>query len=234
MIRICSLFFLLLCCGRLFAQDARQQMIDNAAMKYLQIVGNQSVLYYGNEQEGHSRTSNHPYLIDAQYAKARLSYLKVIYPEALLRLDLSRNELVVQSPEHRNFVLFPENVDDVELHGYHIIYFRRDSLPGCPSTGYYLLLHSGTCKVLEKHTAMLMRNTQSTTLDQYFALSTNYYLYKDGVYHIIRSKNGLLKVLHPHKKELRRFISAHRWRFRRDAEELIPQTVNEYEKISGL
>ena len=227
-------YFFVLCCGHLFAQDTRQQLIDHAAIEYLRIAGNQSVLYYGNEHDGHPRTSNHPYLKDAQYSKARLSYLRVVYPEVMLRLDLSRNELVIQSPELRNFVLFPENVDYAELHGQHIIYFRYDSLPGCPSTGYYVLLHSGKCKVLEKNSALLMRNNQSTTLDQYFTLSTNYYLYKDGVYHIIRNKRGLLNVLYPYKKELKHFISSHRWRFRHEAAELIAQTVKEYEKLSGL
>jgi len=68
----------------------------------------------------------------------------------------------------------------------------------------------------------------------YYDLSTKYYLYHDGAYYAIRNKRALLKVLQPYKKELKRFISAHHWRFRNDAEKLIPQTVIEYEKLSGL
>ena len=233
MIRTCLLLSLIFWSVCLLAQDAgRQQIIDNAAIEYLRIAGSQSTLYYGKEQDLLPRTTNHPYLINAQYAKTRLSYSGIIYPEALLRLDLSRDELVVQSPDFRNVVLFPENVDYAELHGKHIIYFNRDNLPGCPSSGYYILLHSGKCRVLEKQTANLMLN--STTGAHYYILSTNYYLYKDDVYHTIRNKNGLLNVLHPHKKELKRFISAHHLRFRHDAAELIRQTVIEYEKLSEL
>ena len=217
--------------GCLLAQSVdRRQLIDSSAVEYLRIVGSQSALYYGKAQEGHPRTTNHPYLKDALFTKARLSYFGVIYPEALLRLDLSRDELIV-SPGFRNIVLFSENVDFAELHGRHIIYFRRDSLPGSPSTGFYFLLHSGKCRVLEKQTAVF--TFSSSTGEQYYALSTNFYLYKDGIYHTIRNKRGLLKVLHPYKKELKRFISAHRWQFRHDAEELIKQTVSEYEKLSG-
>ena len=234
MIRISIICTLLFGCGRLYAQDARQQLIENAVLEYLRVAGNQAIIYYGDEQEGYPRTSNHPYLKNAQHAKSRLLYHRILYPEALLRLDLHRDELVIQSPEFRNFVLSPENFEYAELHGQHIIYFRRDSLPGCPSTGYYILLYSGNCMVLEKQIATLLRNNQSTTLDQYYALTTNFYLYKDGVYHTIRNKRGLLNVLHPYKKELKQFISSHRWRFRHDAEELIAQTVGEYEKLSGL
>ena len=232
MMKICLLCFLIFGCGRLFAQDARQKLIDNAAIEYLQTAGNQAALYYGNLQEGLPRTSNHPYLKDDQYTKSRLSYHRVIYPEALLRLDTYRNELVIQSPELRNFVLSPEYVEYAELHGRRVIYFRRDSLPGCPSTGYYILLHSGKHKVFERQTAALMQDSKSAVLDQYYSFTTNFYLLKDGVYYTIRNKKGLLKVLYPYKKELKRFISAHQWRFRHDAEELIAQTVSEYEKIS--
>jgi hypothetical protein len=209
-------------------------MIDSCALEYLRISDKQSALYHGREQEYQPRVVNHPYLYGTQYVKARLSYRQVIYPEALLRLDLNRNELVVFSPDHRNIVLLPENVDYAEMYGRRVVYFRRDGLPGCPSTGYYILLHSGKCKVLEKHTAELMINVSSPTLEQQYVFSTNFFLYKDGVYYTIRNKRGLLKVLHPYQKELKQFISAHRWRFRKDAEKLIPLTVSEYERISKM
>ena len=232
MVRNSWLFFLIFGYGHLFAQDVgRQQLVDNYAVDYLRIAGNQSALFYGNLQEGHPRTMNHPYLKDIQYAKARLSYLRIIYPEVLLRLDLSRNELIIQTPDFRNLVLFPENIDFAEFHGRHIIYFRRDSLPGCPSSGYYTLLHSGKCKVLEKQAAKIMVDN---THQYYYDFSTNFYLYHNGVYYTIRNKSGLLKVLQPYKKELKRFISSHHWQFRNDAEKLISQTVNEYEKLSGV
>ena len=226
------MFCLAFLCGCLFAQNAgHQQIIDNAAIDYLRIAGNQSALYNGKAQEGHPSTTNHPYLIDEQYAKARLSYLGVIYPEVALRLDLSRDELVVQSPGFRSVVLFPENVDFAELHGRHIIYFYRDNLSGSPSTGYYFLLHSGNCKVLEKQTAKITVNRN--TLEEYYDLLTNFYLYKDGVYYTIRNKRELLKALQPYKKELKHFISNNNLRFRHNAEGLITQTVIEYEKLSG-
>jgi len=232
MARNSLLYILLFGCSHLFAQDVdRQQLIDNSTIDYLRNVGNQSALYYGNLQEGLPRTTNHPYLKDIQYAEARMSYLRVTYPEVLLRLDLSRNELIIQTPDFRNIVLFPENVDFAEFHGHHIIYFRRDSLPGCPASGYLTLLHSGKCKVLEKQTAMIMVDNDH---QYYYDFSTKFYLYRDDIYYTIKNRRGLLKVLQPYRKELKRFISAHHWKFRNDAEILIPQTVIEYEKLSGL
>ena len=218
----------------MFAQNAgRQQLIDSSAVEYLRTVEKQSLLYYGNDQVNYPRTSNHPYLKNEQYVKARLSYHNVIYPDVFLRLDLSRNELIIRSPEFRNIVLFPENVDFAELHGKHLIFFRHDNLPGCPSSGYYNLLYSGKCRILERNSAVLTEKTEFGKLLRYFDLSTNYYLFKDGVYFQIKNENGLLKILSTYKKELKRFISTNHLQFKRDAEEFLIQTIKEYEKLSG-
>jgi hypothetical protein len=216
-----------------YTQNAeRQQLIDNSAVEYMRIAGSQSVLFYGIEQERHPRVFNHPYLNDEQYAMARLSFRGVVYPEVMLRLDLNRDELVIRSPDFRNIVLSPEHVDFAELHGRHIIFFRHDGLPGSPPTGYYFLLHSGETKVLKRQTASLTINHHRR--EQYFTFSSRFFLYKDGAYHTIRNRSGLLRVLYPHRRELRQFISANRLQFRHNAEEFITQVVREYERLAGL
>jgi len=225
------LVLLSICATKAFAQPD----IENYAIEYLKTAKSQSALYYGIQQEPHPRTTNHPYLKDMLFAKGRLSYNNILYPEVLLRFDLFRNELIITSPDYRDIVLFPESVDFAELHGQHIIYFRQDTLPGCPSAGYYFLLYNGYCKVLEKQTASLMSHSGSRASDgQFYDFRKNYYLYKDGVYHTIRNKNGLLKILHPYKKELKRYLSAENLNYRQYPDVFIFMAVYEYEKLSGL
>jgi len=229
------LLFILLSVVILAQSTDHQQVTDNSATEYLQASGSQSALYYGRIHEGHPRLINHPYLIDERFAKARLSYRGIIYPDVLLRLDLNRSELVIQSPGFLNIVLFPEDVEFAELHNQTVIYFQRNNLPGCPPTGYYILLYSGKCEVLKRQTAALMlANTQQrSTSEFYYDISTLNYLYKDGVYHTIRNKRGLLKILYPHKRELKRFISANKLRFRQNSDLFITRTIIEYEKLSS-
>ena len=216
---------------KLFAQDfgRQQQQIDSVAVKYLQTASRYSVLYYGEQQLSPLRTSNHPYLNDIQFAKASLSYHGVLYPEVLLRFDISRSELIIMSPNYLPIVLYPEYVDFAELHGKHIIYFRNDSLSGSPSTGYYYLLHSGKCRVLEKNNAALRVKSQ---YDLHYIFSKRFFLYHAEGYYTIKNKRTLLKVLQPYKKELKLFISSNQLRFRNNADVFIPKTVAEYEKLS--
>lgn len=231
MIRINLFCFIILVCEQFYAQDTGcQQLVDNSAMEYMGIASNQSVLYYGKEQDGFQRTLNHPYLVDIQHTKARLSYKGVVYPEVMLRLDLFREELIILSPFFRNIVLVTENVDFVEMYERRIIYFRKDSLPGCPPSGFYTILHSGKNKVLEKQINKLYVNDRS---EYYYSLATSFYLFKNDAYHIIRSQRGLLKALGSHNKELKRFISVNQLRFRDNTEMFLVKTIKEYEKLSG-
>jgi len=225
-----TLVLLSVCTTTVFGQSE----IDGYAIEYLQSAKSQSALYYGIQQEPLPRTTNHPYLKDMLFAKGRLSYNNILYPEVLLRFDLYRNELIATSPGYRDVVLFPESVDFAELHGQHIIYFRSDSLPGSPSTGYYFVLYEGNCAVLEKHTASLTSHSDSRMSDlQYYDFRKIFYLYKDGVYYTIRNKNSLLKVLQPYKKELKRYLSSQRLNYRQFPDVFIFMTISEYEKLSG-
>ena len=232
--RVLLLWFVILGCARLFAQE-QYQTIDSSVSDYMQVVSEKSILYYGSEQERYPRSTNHPYFESDEYVKARLSYNQVIYSDVSLRLDLNRNEIVILSPEGRNIVLSPENVDFAEFHNRNAIFFRSDSLPGCPSSGYYFVLHSEKCTVMEKQSCTMQEKITTSLEKEYsFSLSTNYYLYKDGIYYKIKNKKALLKVLHPYKEEINRFISANQLRFRRNAAELLIGAVSEYEKLSGL
>ena len=229
-----SCFIFAGCC--LFAQEIeRGLIIDKYAVEYLQIADNQSVLYYGNQQEGHlPRALNHPYLNETQFVKGRLSYNKIIYPDELLGLDLSRDELVVISPDNDRIVLFSDIVDFAELQGQLIIYFCHDSLPGSPASGYYTLLYSEKCRVMKKQSAILVKATGSSSkLEQEYMINTTFFLYKDGVYYAIRTKGGLLKTLQPFRKELKRFMTANKLSFRKHTDEFLISIISEYEKLSG-
>ena len=222
----------LLCWGRLFAQDTgKAQSIDDAATDYFQHVSHYSVLYYGDLQKGYPSTINHPYLQEEAFAGARLSYIRTVYPDVLLRLDICRDELIVQSPTNRSIVLFPENVDFAELHGYRIIYFQSDALPSSPSSGYYFQLYSGRCKVMEKRNAVLQEKPLLNEIERHFLFSTHYYLFKDDAYYSIKNKRGLLKALSPYKKELKQYISSNRLNYRKNPELLLKKTVEAYEKL---
>jgi hypothetical protein len=223
--RAIAVIFVFACGYLLPAQSA-----EGFATRYLQTVGKHAVLFHGNLQEERLPTTNHPYLVSRAYAIARLSYRGIVYPEVLLRLDLSRDELIVFS-EGRHIVLSRENLDYANLHHRHIVYINNGYLPA----GLYMVLHSGKTTVLKRQVATLnYRQVSSSRIERHFLFTTTYFLYKDGVYHTIRNRRGLLRLLYPHQRALSRFISTNRLNLRGRTEEMITLTVIAYERLSAL
>lgn len=220
-------------CVRSYAQDTGQQSLSDHFTGYMDYAGVRAVIFTGEQQKGHPYTTNHPYLREQDYTTGGLSYNKVIYSDMQLRYDMSRDELVLRSPDFRNIVLFPENVDFVDIHGYHMIYFRKDSLSGCPDTGYYFVLHSGKYKLLMKQVNVLQQKTNQREIEQYYSSSVTYYLLKDDVYYRIRNKKALLEALGSHKKELQRLFRSHHLKFRKNSEVMVLAAVREYENLTA-
>ena len=215
------------------AQDeSLQQLADSYAAEYLAYVSKHAVIFSGVEQQSLPYvTRNHSYFNKQTFQSGRLSYNGVIYPEVLLRWDLYKDELIIFSPVISSLILKKENVDYIEIYGYHIFPLDTDSLPGCPAAGYYSLLHSGNCMVIERKNATLQWNDEDGLRNYYFTFSSTFYLRKDGVYHKIKNKNSLLKHMATHRKDLNRLIRSYGLRFKTNAETIIVGVVKEYEKL---
>jgi hypothetical protein len=214
--------------------SAQELMPGERVNGYMEAAGGQAVLFYGREQEPYAVvTSNHPYFREEHYGRGRLSYRGAMYPEVLLRMDLYRGELIVLSPAAHHVRLTPTEIDFAELHGRRIVYLSEDTLSGSfPAPGLYFLLYDGDCRVFEKQTATLQRRAYMQTMEHYFAFSSVYYLWKEGVCYRIKSRNALLKALGAHRKELERHIRANKLDFRKDAGKMIVSTVETFEKIA--
>jgi len=223
----CILFLSL---QQLHAQD------DRYAVGYMSAVSNYAALFSGNLQQPLTfKPTNHPYFVQEDFASGRLSYGGVVYPSVWLRWDLYRDELMVMSPTNHIIVLKSEHIDFAELYGYRIIYLRPDDLPGCPPVGNYIQLNKGDFVLLEKIINEL--HVKANTFDRFktdysFVLSSIYYLQKNGEYHRIKNRRTLLKTLETHRSELRRFIQANQLNYKRDAEKMVLEVINEHEKLN--
>ena len=231
------LFLALLGWHPLSAQDSLMwQVTEPYAVDYMEAVSRYAALFSGNRQQPLTvSTQNHQYFKEETYTTGRLSYGGVIYPDISLRWDLYRDELVLFSPSNYNLVLSNEHLGFAEMYGYHIFYFRHDGLKDCPPAGNYILLYSvENLFLLEKLTNTLLHKDENNRILYYFSLSTNFYLQKDGAYYKIKNRRTLLKKLDTHRKELKRFIRANELRYRSDAEKMVLQVVEEYDKLSRL
>ena len=219
-------------CLMLFFRQSLLAQDDHYAAGYMSAVSNHAALFSGNRQLPFTlHTLNHPYFRSDDFFSGKLSYEGVVYPKVWLRWDLYRDELMILSPVNYSIILQSEHIDFAEIHDYRIFYLHSDGLPGCPSSGNYILLYSGNHRLIEKLTNELNLKDKNSS-EYYFILSTRLYLQKDEVYHKIKNRRTLLKALDTHRKELKQFIRANGFGFKRDAETMALEVVKEHEKLS--
>ena len=230
------LCLMLFCRHQLLAQDNLSwRETDPYAVAYMDSVSKYAALFSGNRQAPFLiSTTNHRYFIEEEYTKGRLSFCGIVYPDISLRWDLYQDEMMIYSPNNFNVVLKSEYIDFVEIYGYHIIHLHPDGLSGCPPAGLYIRLYSGEYLLLEKLNAVLFDKQEYNTISHYFALTKFFYLQKDGIYFKIKNRRTLLKTLDTHRKEMKRFIEANKFKYRHHAEKMVLEVVKEHEKLNRL
>jgi len=218
-----------------FAWQQLQAQDDRYAAGYMNAVSNHATLFSGNSQQPLTlQLINHQYFKTQDFVNGRLSYNGVVYPDVWLRWDLYRDELIILSPVNYFIALKSAYVDFAEIHGYRIFYLHPDGLAGCPPAGNYILLHSGDHFLLEKLSNEINRKEAKSGIgsEYYFILSTTFYLQKDDAYHKIKNRRMLLKALDTHRKEMKQFIRANKFRYQQDAEKMVLEVVKEHKKLS--
>jgi hypothetical protein len=199
--------------------------------QYLDEARNQALIYTGKEPQPYApHITNHPYFKSGLFTGGVLSYDGIRYPNVTLMFDSYRDQLIVLSPgTHSHLILQSNKVDYAEMFGYRVIYFSPDGLKNSPSEGYYLLLYDGKCKVLEKQSCSLFETRKNEVREGYFNKSSKYYVLKDGVYHMVKSKGSVLKIFEPHKRELNQYSRQQQLNFRKETGNAIISIVKQYE-----
>jgi len=222
--------------GALAQSPLRQESIVRVnAAGYMDSLAGWVTLFYGTLQEPYEFISaNHPYFKDSRYAKGELSYGGAFYPNVLLRWDINRDELIAFTPDNYHVVLSPDKSEEVLLHGHHLIYLKKDSLINSPPPGYYILLYAGECTALAKPSAVLQKRSYQYRIENFYSITTKYYVIKEGTYFPVKNKNALLNTLGDYHRELNRLTRTNRLSFRRDPETMLVEVMKEYEKLKYL
>ena len=73
---------------------------------------------------------------------------------------------------------------------------------------------------------------ESTKVIPQFDESVRYYLVKDGVFTVVKSKGSVLKVLSDHKSEVKNFIRKNRIAFKGNRDEALVRVTQFYDTLT--
>ncbi|MDL2208445.1 hypothetical protein LJB97_02355 [Parabacteroides sp. OttesenSCG-928-O15] len=215
-------------------ETTTKSVLIETIKEYQQEVGDYAVPYNGKEEsQYYLNLTNHPYWRSAEFAVGDLWYNHVLYKDVLMRLNMHRDELVVQMPgKPFTIVLEKEKFNQARLHGHTLIPSQAGVLKNAPSGHYNLLLHNGFFPIIKSYAVSLEEKIVDRMLEHSFRMSEKIYVCKEGVCYPINKKRSLLQLFPDKKKELETYIKQHKLKFnRKQREESIVQVVNYYETM---
>ena len=231
---ICILSFLITC--EICAQEQNTATkIDNDVSSYFELVNVFSVIYSGKEEPKYTKLFvNHPYLNTDEFRKGLISYENRVYPDVMLRLNQEKEELIILSPDSRFSVIVPrDRLDYAIIDSLLIVYDRPESADGKTlPQGYYIRVHNGDCQVWKREKYLQLTKTKDYQMINEFEKKIWRYIYKNGIFHQVRSKKSVLKVFDTNKKELNSYIKQHGLNFRKNPEAAIVALTYYYDELN--
>lgn len=194
---------------------------SNALVQYSRIMRYQALIFNGseyNEFDGNSK--EFPYFYSEYIEEGAIRYDNELYLGIPLFYDLTTDELIIEHYNQSGYqVLIKLRQDRVQSFSVFDHTFQRlsgDSLNRI-KTGFYDLLYDGDLKFYAKRKKIYHEeiNTNEIIID--FLERTNYYLFKDGIYHPVKRKGSVLKALKDQKKILNQYASKTNLDFRRES-----------------
>lgn len=183
------------------------------AGSYLAHYGNQAALYYGREQLKYPLTiSGHPYWGQSNYVKAKLLYNDILYDDVLVKIDMYRKELIVQSPNPPyNVVLENSRIGYIRINDTTIVYLNAQiSKKQKPQGNFFIIHKGGKFQVLERQTVQLTEEKDNTRIQQSFVRKSDYFVYDGNAYYKLKNKTSLKKIFKNKKDLISKYVHEHK------------------------
>lgn len=230
---------LLLCFKINYAQTPAGSTAAIATIeKFNNSIGRQSWLYSGPGYDlGKRIIQGNPNFLDTTVAdkEGSVIYYGFLYQHVPLTYDI-RNDLLVTVIDDNisRYCLINERVSEFTLFNHRFIRLDPDSTSiKVIKPGFYDEVYNGKLQVLVKPVKNIHVVKGIMSPDDYYEPKTYYFLKKNGVYYAINGQGDMLDLLADHKKELKRYISDNKIKFRQNPADAMFMLATYYDKITN-
>lgn len=214
--------------------DSPLGLPDRLVQGYCSVVQEYAIIFNGKEYSRYEKqTTNHPYLASSEFKEGTINYGGTVYPHVQMKLDLYRDELVLQSPNK----LYPvvankKQIDYIQLNGYRIINPSSRNWQSQLGNEYILLLHDNIFPVIKKYAVTYEEKVKGLSVETSFRIKERYYLVKDNKCYPFKNKRTLLNLFPDKKKELGRYAREQKLNFKKQPEQAFVTIVKQYETMN--
>ena len=229
------IFCFMVACSVCAQEQNPEMIIDDNINSYLKAVNNYAVIYTGKEEPVYNvRTLNHPYLDTYEFRIGELSYEGRVYKDAMLRLNHDIGELIIMNPNKTLSIIVPKDrLDYAIIDSLYILYHKPVSADGMElQEGFYVRTYKGDHEIWRRETCFLNTNIKDHELEYFFEKKLRIYIYKDGVYNLVKNKGSLLNFFASKKKELKKYIKQNGLSFNKDPDMVIVYVTRYYDNLN--
>ncbi len=191
-------------------------------------------LYRGGQYAEYSflLKEGHPYFGEDRMRKGTVTYNGILYENVLLLYDEVLDLLVMPDPiKVFKIALISNQVDRFTIEDHSFVRLMDSLNPSQPGNGYYEQLYKGRITFLKKEKKTIQDDLSAPTegVRRLIYTSISYYLKMGEVYHVVKSKKALLRLLKDRSRDAKKFIRQNHLSFSDDKENSLVKVVAWYD-----
>lgn len=215
-----------------------QRAVHNVLATYQEAVGVQTHLYNGTEYVDYSKPflEGDQFFVSKAVVRGNIFYDGTWYTEVPLLYDLVMGEIVMpHNSSGLMMKLVNDKIDTFQIHGHTFVHLKGDSASqALPQPGFYDLMYSNDTQFLVKRSKSIQERAGQGGMEGEFKPAYKFYIRKEEVYHQVSNRRSVYKVLKDKKKQLQKYASANRLKFRKEKKEAaILALTRYYDSLSG-
>jgi hypothetical protein len=209
-----------------------------ALRQYHAYVAPEVGLYRGMQYADYEFTvqKGQPFFASDSARRGSVWYNGVGYDSVRMLYDLVKDQLVIYDPYNvYKISLFMNMVDSFTLDGHRFIRIGDSLAPPSLRSGYCERVYEGRLSVIKRERKFLHENMiiSSDNIRLFIDGSTDYYLKKDRVYHLVNTRNELYDLLKDRRRaDVRRFIRKSKLNWHTDKEQLLQAVAAWYDGVN--
>jgi hypothetical protein len=199
---------------------------------YAASIQQQSRLYNGTDYVMYSSVEEeHPYFSIDDWTYGSITYWQELYENVPVMYDLSTDEVITEHNRGNPIKLIPDKVDGFIISGHT---FQRLTSNGTNNIvdGFYERLYDGRSKVYAKHQKVYRETLTAKEVIPRFEESSRYFIFKNGVFTVVKTKGSVLDTFADRKQELKTFIKKNRIRFKDNKATAIVRLAEFYDSLT--
>ncbi len=166
---------------------------------YTKSLKKEAPLYRGRMYNAypHKIANGHLYFAEDFFLKGSIMYDGKFYPEANLKYDLLRDQLVLEYQDgYSNVILQTDKVDEFSIINHQFINVKKSFDTATMPNGYYdLLYHSSRIKVFTKRIKTIKETVGNGVVEYNVIPNDTYYVQMDGKINNVKNKGAFIKLL---------------------------------------